>query len=65
MPIKLKAKRIFKNNPEYAVFDIKGLNTPVHIHVKKEVFDNMDEQTFKNVIKNEIYSEMEVVINGK
>ena len=66
MKIKLTAKRVFKNNPDFIVYDIKGFKTPVRIKIKKsdyvDIAIDSNQGWIENYIKTKIYEQIQVEV---
>jgi hypothetical protein len=58
----LKAKRIFRDNPTWAVYQIKGFRQPMHIKIAKAAHNEMDQESLKNYIKSLVFGELKVKV---
>ena len=60
--IRIKAKRIFKTNNEFVIFEIKINGNCLHTKFKKDSLIGVPEKYIKSYIANEIYGNIEIDI---
>lgn len=54
--LKIIFKRIWKRNKDFAIYQAKINGVPVRVKYKLSTAGSMDERTLKNMLKNELYS---------
>jgi hypothetical protein len=60
--IKIKAKRVWKNNPDKAIFDMKVNGVPVRVKYEKASIEGLPDRFLKQYLRNAVFEQIEIVL---